>query len=97
MTGCAASDEATSVFATYPALRDRVLDDGELKLVRDRFASVRGRIEDDGSLSDAEIKARMAFLDEQERELMKNFETVGRQVESDGGDVMDKADLLANL
>lgn len=70
---------------------------GELKLVRDRFASVRGRIQEDESLSDAEIRARMAFLEEQERELMKNFETVGREVESDGGDVMDKADLLANL
>jgi hypothetical protein len=70
---------------------------GELKLVRDRFASVRGRIQEDESLSDAEIRARMAFLEEQERELMKNFETVGREVESDDGDVMDKADLLANL
>lgn len=70
---------------------------GELKLVRDRFASVRGRIQEDESLSDAEIRARMAFLEEQERELLKNFETVGREVESDGGDVMDKADLLANL
>lgn len=70
---------------------------GELKLVRDRFASVRGRIQEDESLSDAEIRARMAFLEEQERELMKNFETVGREVESEDGDVMDKADLLANL
>ena len=71
---------------------------GELKLVRDRFASVRGRIEEDGSLSEVEIRARLMFLDEQERELMKNFETVGRQVGSDNdGDVMDKADLLANL
>ena len=40
----------------------------------------------------------MAFLEEQERELMKNFETVGQARSSpDGGDVMDKADLLANL
>ncbi|MBL4847271.1 MAG: hypothetical protein JKY65_17265 [Planctomycetes bacterium] len=70
---------------------------GELKLVRDRFASVRGRIEVDNNLSEVEIKARLMFLDEQERELMKNFETVGRTVESDDGDVMDKADLLANL
>jgi len=70
---------------------------GELKLVRDRFATVRGRIQENESLSDAEIRARMAFLEEQERELLKNFETVGREVESDDGDVMDKADLLANL
>lgn len=70
---------------------------GELKLVRERFASVRGRIQEDPSLSDAELKARLAFLEEQERELIKNFETVGRQVESEDGDVMGKADLLANL
>ncbi len=70
---------------------------GELKLVRDRFATVRGRVKENESLSDAEIRARMAFLEEQERELLKNFETVGREVESDDGDVMDKADLLANL
>ncbi|MGE0709581.1 MAG: hypothetical protein AB7N76_20980 [Planctomycetota bacterium] len=70
---------------------------GELKLVRERFASVKGRIKEDPSLSAAEVKARLAFLDEQERELMKNFQSVGRQVEQEGGDVMDKADLLANL
>ncbi|HBP21162.1 MAG TPA: hypothetical protein DEA08_25665 [Planctomycetes bacterium] len=71
---------------------------GELKLVRERFASVKGRIKEDSSLSQAEVKARLAFLEEQERELLKNFETVGRQVESDDdGDVMDMADLLSNL
>jgi hypothetical protein len=70
---------------------------GELKLVRDRFATVKGRIQDDPSLSEAEVRARLAFLEEQERELIKNFESVGRQVEQEGGDVMDKADLLANL
>lgn len=70
---------------------------GELKLVRERFSAVKGRIKEDSNLSDAEVKARLAFLDEQERELIKNFQSVGRQVESEGGDVMDKADLLANL
>ena len=35
--------------------------------------------------------------EEQERELIKNFESVGKQVEQEDGDVMDKADLLANL
>lgn len=71
---------------------------GELKLVRERFASVKGRIKEDSNLSQAEVKARLAFLEEQERELLKNFETVGRQVESDDdGDVMDMADLLSNL
>lgn len=72
---------------------------GEFKLLRDRFETAKGRVREDPTLSDAEVKARLAFLDEQERELLKNFETVGRRVEQQGedGDVMDKADLLSNL
>ena len=34
---------------------------------------------------------------EQERELLKNFESVGRQVETDDGDVLDMADRLSEL
>ena len=72
---------------------------GELKLVRDRFDTVKGRVLEDESLSEAEVKARIAFLEEQERELLKNFESLGRRVEQEDadGDVMGKADLLANL
>lgn len=72
---------------------------GEFKLLRDRFETAKGRIREDPTLSDAEVKARLAFLDEQERELLKNFETVGRRIEQQGedGDVMGKADLLSNL
>lgn len=72
---------------------------GEFKLLRDRFETAKGRVREDPTLSDAEVKARLAFLDEQERQLLKNFETVGRRVEQQGedGDVMDKADLLSNL
>lgn len=69
----------------------------EVKLMRDRFDNERGRIKRDETLSDGEVKARLAFLEEKERELLKNFETVGKQVEQDDGDVMDKADLLAGL
>ncbi len=69
----------------------------ELKSLRGRFATVKGRVSTDNSLSAAEIKARLAFLDEQERELLKNFESVGKQIESDDGDVMDMADMLSNL
>lgn len=69
----------------------------EVKLMRDRFDSERGRVKRDETLSDGEVKARLAFLEEKERELLKNFETVGKQVEQDDGDVMDKADLLAGL
>lgn len=69
----------------------------ELKSLRGRFATIKGRVTTDDSLSAAEIKARLAFLDEQERELLKNFESVGKQIESDDGDVMDMADMLSNL
>ena len=72
---------------------------GEFKLLRDRFETAKGRVREDPNLSDAEVKARLHFLEEQERALLKNFETVGRRVESEkeDGDVMDKADLLSNL
>lgn len=70
---------------------------GELKLLRDRIESEKGRIKLDPKLSDADVKARLAFLEEQERALLKNFETIGRQHRAEDGDVMDKADLLSNL
>lgn len=93
---------AAAADGNLEAVRSAMSDDmkaltDELKLVRTKFASVKGRIQDDPSLSEAEVKARLAFLDEQERELMKNFETVGKQVEDEGGDVMNNADLLSNL
>jgi hypothetical protein len=69
----------------------------ELKSLRGRFATIKGRVTTDDSLSAAEIKARLAFLDEQERELVKNFESVGKKIESGDGDVMDMADMLSNL
>lgn len=71
----------------------------EFKQMRDRLELAKGQIKRDPNLSDAEIRARIAFLEEQEQQLLKNFETVGRTVQGqDGeGDVMDKADLLANL
>lgn len=72
---------------------------GEFKLLRDRFETAKGRVREDPTLSDAEVRARLAFLDEQEQQLLKNFETVGRRIEQqqEDGDVMDKADLLSNL
>ena len=71
---------------------------GEFKQLRGRFDSVKGQVKADPTLSQAEVKARIAFLEEQERNLLKNFETVGREQVSEGdGDVMDKADLLSGL
>ena len=46
------------------------------------------------------LACTLAFLEEQEQQLLRNFETVGRRLESpqgDDGDVMDKADLLSNI
>lgn len=69
----------------------------ELKqIARDKIASEKRRILSDQSLSEADMKARLSFLDEQERTLVRNFETVGRKEEGDGGAVAN-ADLLANL
>lgn len=70
----------------------------EFKLLREHFKLERNKIER-ADLSDAEVRARMAFLEEKEQELIKNFEQVGRRVErtSTDGDVMGKADLLSNL
>jgi hypothetical protein len=70
---------------------------GELKGLRSRIGNIKERVEQDGSLSNAEVKARLAFLEEQERELLKNFESVGKQVETEDGDVMDMADMLSEL
>ncbi len=70
---------------------------GEFKLLRDRFETAKGAVRHDPRLSDVEMKARLAFLDEQEEALLKNFDTVGREQRVEDGDVMDKADLLSNL
>jgi hypothetical protein len=67
------------------------------KIAKDKINAEKLRIMQDNNLSEAEMKARLAFLDAQERAINQNFETVGRQVESADGDVMDKADLLSNL
>jgi len=69
----------------------------EVKLLRDRFESMKGRVKHDPTLSESEVKARLAYLEEKERELMHNFKDVGRRVEAEDGDVMDKADLLGSL
>src|SRR5205807_1915669 len=67
----------------------------EVQIAKEKIEAEKRKIMQDASLSDAEIKARLSFLEEKERELTKNFETVGRQIEGHDGDVMDKADLLS--
>jgi len=68
----------------------------EIKQVaRDKILAEKRKILADQNLSEAEMKLRIAFLEEKERELETNFESVGHKVEGQDGDVMDKADLLS--
>jgi hypothetical protein len=69
---------------------------GDLKLSDLKSALVDMR---EASLSDAEVKARLAFLEEKEQELQKNFEAIGHTTEgeSDENDIMGKADLLSSI
>jgi hypothetical protein len=68
----------------------------EIKQVaRDKILSEKRKILSDQNLTEAEMKLRIAFLEEKERELEKNFESIGQKVESADGDVLDKADLLS--
>jgi hypothetical protein len=69
----------------------------DIQVAKEKIDAERRKILSDSSLSEAEIKARLSFLEEKERELTKNFETIGRTVEANDGDVMDKADLLSGL
>jgi len=51
-------------------------------------------------LSDAEVKARLAFLEETEQRLKSNFKSIGQEIgaEDDGpSNVMDNADLLSSI
>lgn len=66
------------------------------QVARVRLKEEREKLLVDTSLSDAEIKARLACLDEQERELEKNFKEIGRK-SSNHGSVAEKADLLSTM
>lgn len=69
-----------------------------LKVARNRLREEKERILIDATLSEAEIKARLAVLDEQERELEKNFSEIGRKRAASGaGSVAEKADLLSSI
>ncbi|GIW70628.1 MAG: hypothetical protein KatS3mg102_0170 [Planctomycetota bacterium] len=71
---------------------------GGLRVARDRLDEQRRRVLADQSLSEAEIRARLAFLEEQEMELVRNFDALGRaHAPEAGGEVAAKADLLSRL
>jgi hypothetical protein len=68
-----------------------------LQLAKAKIREQKGRVLEDHSLSDAEIRARLATLDEEERALEKNFSELGRKRTKEGGGVAEKADLLASM
>lgn len=68
-----------------------------LKLARAKIREEKDRLVEDRSLSEAEIRARLATLDEEERRLEKNFTDLGRKRTSEDGSAAEKADLLANM
>jgi hypothetical protein len=69
-----------------------------LKVARAKLRDEKERILVDATLSDAEIKARLASLDAEERELEKNFSEIGRKrAVSTSGGVAEKADLLSSI
>ncbi len=70
-----------------------------LKVARLKLTEEKERILVDTTLSDAEVRARLAFLEEQERELEKNFSEIGRKKSASpvAGGVVANADLLAGI
>ncbi len=69
-----------------------------LKVAKLRLDEEKRRIVGDASLSQAEIRARMAFLEQQERDLRANFSKLGHETSTQNGDdILGKADLLSNI
>ena len=71
-----------------------------LKVAKLRLHEEKERVLVDSSLTEGELKARLAFLDEQEREIEKNFSEIGRKSEaarSGASSLAEKADLLSRL
>ncbi len=76
-----------------------------LKVAKLRLREEKERVLVDATLSEAEIKARLAFLEEKEREVEKNFHEIGRKTKGEavatgrdgGASVLEKADLLSSI
>jgi hypothetical protein len=70
-----------------------------LKVARAKLHEEKERILVDATLSDAEVRARLAYLDEKEQELEKNFSELGRKKSGSpvGGSVVANADLLSSI
>lgn len=74
---------------------------GHLRVVKLKLREEKERVVLDTSLSEVEIRARLAFLEEKERELEKNFAEIGRKSGRkdvpQGASVVEKADLLSSI
>lgn len=70
-----------------------------LKVAKMKLNEEKERVLVDTTLSDSEVKARLAFLDEKEHELEKNFSEIGRKKSGapQGGNVVANADLLSSI
>jgi hypothetical protein len=70
-----------------------------LQVARAKLHEEKERVQQDTSLSDAEIRARLTFLDEKESELEKNFREVGKKKSGDTGtgSIAANAELLGKL
>src|SRR5262245_40068616 len=70
-----------------------------LDKVRVRLREEKARVVEDRTLTDAEVRARLAFLEEKERELDANFERLGHEAESAAGpsQLAHNAELLGGI
>jgi hypothetical protein len=70
-----------------------------LEAVQGRLSQEKAKIVSNPNLSRAEIRARLAFIEETERNIKTNFDRIGHVIESesDQSDVLGHADLLADI
>ncbi len=69
-----------------------------LRVAKLKLQGERERLLVDQNLSKEDVKARLAVLEDYERNLEKNFERLGSQVQgADDGTIADRADLLSNI
>lgn len=68
-----------------------------LKVAKLKLNEEKRRVLVDSSLSAAEVRARLAFLEEQERDLTKNFTSIGRKADIASDGVEARADLLSSM
>ncbi len=91
-----------SMKAELNALRTSVVGDvrevlGGLKVAKLKLNDEKRRVLIDDSLSQAEVRARLAYLEEQERDLTSHFSSIGRKEDVAAAGVVAKADLLSSI